>query len=451
MKANKLFILALSMPMVLAGITSCGAKHTMKHEDFVENQDLRLLYEVTYNDYSWDDVTNWMNSQENVNPHQGGFGCSSIHYGNYYGRSFDFCLTQMEEFLVRTKNENGHFASLGISIADCNMNKENVEKLNKGEGDEKDLLNEKMIPFCLVDGINENGVVCNTNVVPAKDLIKHEGEDTYHTHSTNPGKEDLFYQFMPRFILDNAKSAKHAVELLKNRNLTSLNKKGNPCDYFGISKMGYELHCMIADKDDTFVIEMVDDEMHVIKSGAEVMTNYYLSSMSPSGAGLERYSILFDDLEAWKKDPTKYNIDSMKETIHKVKYSPCYDPNWWSGTLAEDPKCAMWPTEFSGVKLKGVEAEDITFYNAADWCKEHWQDGVVNLKEALQTVTNQITSQLPNIKDRPEKLVDGLPWISTHAEVFDIENKSLHLATQEDEKDSANGEEKEYKFKEFKL
>ena len=448
MKKSNLFILALAAPTLLTGITSCNNQtHKVNHEKFVDSTSgLDFLYEVTYHDYSWSDVTKWMNSQKNVNSHQGGFGCSSIHYGNYYGRSFDFCITQMEEFLVRTKHENGHYASLGVAIADCNMNKENVENINDGKGDETDLLNEKMLPFTMVDGINENGVVCNTNVVPAKDLIPHEGEEKYHTRGTNPGKPDLFYQFMPRFILDNAKSAEHAVELLKNRNLTAVNKNGNVCDYLGVSKMGYELHCMIADKDDTYVIEMMDDYMNIIHSGSNVMTNYYLTNQSPSGAGLERYDLLFNDLLSWQNGKATCDLKAMKETIQKVQYSPCYDPKWdGDGTTN-----AKWPTEFAGCDIINEEGaqEKLTFYNASKWCEDNWTKDA-KLQDQLNKVYNeQVLQQLKNPSKRPLKLKEGLPWISTHAEVYDIENKTLHLVTQEKGKTETDSS---YDFKEFKL
>ena len=431
MKKTNLFILAIAAPMLLTGITSCGnSAHKMKHEEFVKNpKELKYLYETTYNDYSWDDVTTWMNSKKNVNPNQGAFGCSSIHYKNYYGRSFDFCFTTMNEFLVRTKHENGHFASIGVSIADCNMNDARVQKIIKGEGDEKDKTIEKLIPFGVVDGINENGVVCNTNVVPAHDLDPLEGQTEYHTIGTNPGKPDLFYQFMPRFILDNAKSAKHAVELLRQRNLTAVNKKGDVCDLFGVAKMGYELHCMIADKDETYVIEMVDNQMVVLKSGSHVMTNYYLSNISATGQGFERYFTLFNHWKAWDKNGEECNVDTMGEAIHDVMYSEAYNPD-----ARESKNCPKWPTEFAG---KGV-----AFYEAEQFCIDNWEKGL-KLKEKL-TIEYEIVSNTET-GHREEEPGPAVPWISTHAEVFDIENRTLHLVTQEKEENS------QYKFEEFKL
>lgn len=257
---------------------------------------------------------------------------------------------------------------------------------------------------------------------------------------------------MPRFILDNATSAKHAVELLKNRNLTAVNKDGVVCDYLGVSKMGYELHCMIADKDDTYIIEMMDDYMNIIHSGSNVMTNYYLTNSTPSGAGLERYENLFNVLLDWQKG-TECNLSKMKEAIQSVQYSPCYDPQW----NGEGTKNAMWPTEFAGCKIINEEGaeEKLTFYNAPKWCEEHWNEIDGNpekgLKAQLTRVYNDIV--IPQLKDpttRPKKLEDGLPWISTHAEVFDIENRTLHLVTQE-KMVKGYDERSPYDFKEFKL
>ncbi|MCQ2753045.1 MAG: linear amide C-N hydrolase [Bacilli bacterium] len=450
MKKSRPFLLMLTVPMLFAGLTSC-AKKGVEHGEFVKSLDggigLDYLYEVTYNNYDWDDVTNWMNGPKHKSDNQGAFGCSSVHLGNFYGRSFDFCATDMCEFLVRTNRENSHYASIGISIADCKTNEKAVKEKT---------LDDKMIPFAMVDGINENGVVCNTNVVPAKDLPAHPGieEGHYNTRGTNPGKKDLFYQFIPRFILDNAKSAKHAVELLKERNITAVNSKGEVCDMFGVSNMGYELHCMVADKDDTYILEFVDDQMSVIRG--HVMTNYYLSETTPSGAGLERYQILYEQKNyVTGKDIEVNDIDGMKELIQCVQYSPNYNPNWISNA-----DCAMWPTEFSGCEVVDEgSVEKLTFYNAYDWCHKYWTTKILgsdpskSLSEQLDGVYTTIQSYLKvpsGSEGRPDKPGGAVPWISTHAEAYDIENRTLYLVTQEQ---TIKGGEKDgqYDFKEVKL
>lgn len=442
MRKSKLITTILALPLVLGGLTSCNS-HQMKHGKFeFKPQNLQFLAEVTYDDYSWDDVTNWMNSDIKNND-GAGFGCSSVRSGNFYGRSFDFCITDMFEFLIRTPHTKDRYASMGVAIGDCMINEEHLNKIINGNGDATDKLNEKMLPFTMVDGINENGVVCNTNVVPAKDLTPHEGEEKYHTHGTNSGKEDLFYQFMPRFILDNATSAKHAIELLKNRNLTAINKKGEVRDYLGVSKMGYELHCMIADKDDTYVIEMVDDYMNIAHSSqkkepviAPVMTNFYLTNDTPSGAGKERYETLLDK---WSSANT---LEGMKAAIQSVQYSPCYNPEW-----KQSADTAMWPTEFAGCDIideKG-ETEKLTYYNAPKWCKDNWTTGA-KLKDQLDEVYKGVLAKLNNPTLRTSELGGNVPWISTHAEVYDIENRTLHLVTQEEVNNEGN-----YNFKEFKL
>ncbi|MCQ2794415.1 MAG: linear amide C-N hydrolase [Bacilli bacterium] len=453
MKKSRPFLLMLTVPMLLAGLTSC-AKKGVEHGEFVKDIDvdpngLDYLYDVTYNNYNWDDVTDWMNGSHHHSLNQAGFGCSSIHLGNFYGRSFDFCVTDMCEFLVRTNRENGHYASIGISIADCKTNEELV-KAKK--------FDDKMIPFAMVDGINENGVVCNTNVVPAKDLEPHE-EDTdrhYHTRGTNPGKKDLFYQFIPRFILDNAKSAQHAVDLLKERNITAVNSKGEVCDMFGVDNMGYELHCMIADRNDTFVIEFTNDKLSIMQT--PIMTNFYLSRLTDSGAGLERYEVLAKRTPVpGKVDPIEKieTIEDMKKLIQFVQYSPCYDPEW----NGKDTDCAMWPTEFAGCEVikEGAE-EKLTFYNAEKWCRSNWVEieGLEpkeGLKDQLAGVTKQIQDALKipsGTEGREQKPGGKVPWISTHAEAYDIDNLTLHLVTQEK---TIEGGEKDgqYDFKEYKL
>lgn len=60
----------------------------------------------------------------------------------------------------------------------------------------------------LLDGINEKGVVMESNVVNTENV----GGFTMHT---NPGKEEVVQYFLCRYVLDRAASADEAVEIMK--------------------------------------------------------------------------------------------------------------------------------------------------------------------------------------------------------------------------------------------
>ena len=401
-KITSLF-LSLALVLSLTLFSACGKTekaHHADHSQFVKNEELSFLYEVTYYDYDWNDVTEYLEGSAANNASGEAMGCSAVHSGNFFGRSFDYFLLDKPGILLRTEHKDGRFASIGIAGGNFSFDGQKLESINAGNGTADDLLNEKLLPFAMIDGMNENGVICCGNVVPAHDFAAHEGEEEYYTHGTNPGKEDLYYQFVIRYVLDNAKSAEHAVELLRNRNITALNSKGEMRDYQGVGTLGYELHYMIADKDNTYIVELVNDRMSVI--AGDIMTNFYLSYMTPSGVGHERYRILYDNYQ------DVHSVSDMKTLIEQVRYSNAYRID------LENQDSAYWPTEMSSQKRP--------YYETEKWSRENWETVKAKFGSYNEIVKNEI---------RSPKGGDGIPWISFHAEVYDIENRTLNLCTQE--------------------
>lgn len=392
MKKNKLSILLL-VPILLTG---CGnAKHTkpVKKVDY--------LYEISYDKYDWKTAKNSLLKLPEGQLE--GFGCSSARNGNFYGRSFDFTFNHMSEFVVRSTA--GKYKNIGIAIANTETTPEMVEN-----GLSKDQYN--VLPYSVVDGINEMGVVCNANVVPVCDLVA-AGEK--RTEGTNPGKEDYFYQFLCRYILDNASSALEAVNMIQ-QNINVTNKiNGNICDYYTLNKGGFELHYMIADKDNTYIVEFINNEIKVIQNnsikGATAMTNYYLSiDLTLNACGVERRQILLDNLgEAT-------SVEGMAHLMERVRYTNSVrekDNPWWTDVKTHDETIehikAMkenYPDDFSNILDAGLEL-----------INENKRNGE----------TKTITTSIPGA----ESYTVAAPWISTHMSVYDIENKTLRLVTQE--------------------
>ena len=122
----------------------------------------------------------------------------------------------------------------------------------------------KLIPNIMMDGINENGVIANMNVVDFKD-----GGSPSMT--TNPGKPQLYLYSTVRYILDHATSALHAIDLLNEHDLYTLNRHAN------------NIHLMIADPKETYIVEFIkepDKDFVSVradkKEGDEqIMTNFY--------------------------------------------------------------------------------------------------------------------------------------------------------------------------------
>lgn len=85
--------------------------------------------------------------------------CSAVRKGNFYGRNFDWVYDEGAEFIVRTPRIGNRFASMGVVGHVDELTNEFVES---GEFSR----DYKILPFKIVDGINEYGLVANSNVVP---------------------------------------------------------------------------------------------------------------------------------------------------------------------------------------------------------------------------------------------------------------------------------------------
>ena len=228
------------------------------------------------------------------------FACSAVVNGNFYGRNLDLFMGQYPNFVVWVEGNDKRYASLGVGM---------IQNVTLAEADRGELSEDmkKLLPFMVLDGINKKGVTCNVNYVP-RDVANDKG--------TNPKAEELPYFTVVRYILDNAESAAHAVELLRGRNLVDKPKIST-------------LHWMIADPKESYVVEVVDNELRVVKN-PKAMTNYYLSikDYTPHACGIERMDII-------KKGYDKAaSVEGMRRLMQSVQYTQAYkkstNPFWYS-------------------------------------------------------------------------------------------------------------------------
>ena len=199
------------------------------------------LYYMEYTDYVPDLATG-----ENVKQ---GFACSAVRNGNFYGRNLDLDYADVPEFVIKVAAKEGRYASIGVA-AMFEIKSNGVDKLSEAQ-----LLE---LPNMTFDGINENGVVMNSNVVPAVDL------DFAALLSTNYGKTRIHSLAVVRYVLDHAKSAAHGVELLKGMDI-----------YGGYESWG--IHWLLADEKETYIIECIDGELVARNDTDNIMTNFYVN------------------------------------------------------------------------------------------------------------------------------------------------------------------------------
>lgn len=281
---KKILILILFLALITLGFSGCGK----------EEEDYRYLgpiapylHEIEYDDYEFDKDMLTVSDYTHA--------CSAVRNGNFVGRNFDFCFSDVPEFIVHVKAKEGRYASVGVAqtplftetaLLSNNINKEHL----------------KLIPNMMLDGINEKGVfVCNN-------IVSNEG--VLNT-GTDPTKEDLSVWFITRKILDHAASADEAIEIMKSYNLVGgLRDKEN-------------LHFMIADENKTYIVEIIDNKLDVKeKTGNEqIMTNFLCNTdyIQEHPAGIERYDILQANYE---KGST---FTGMQELLYMARFSQAYN------------------------------------------------------------------------------------------------------------------------------
>lgn len=368
-KKKVLFISVMTIPLiaVLVFFVLCSILNLPKHKIYSEPKKIAdYLYAIDYTDYTPDKEGVTHNFTE-------AFGCSSVHNGNFYGRNFDFIFNDTPEFVIKVAAKENRHASLGVAT---HYGLREVQ-MEKGEYD-KQL---ELIPNLTLDGINDAGVIASINVVPGS-------EDVGPLTGTNPEGEDLPAAQSVRFILDNAGSAEEAVELLKTRNIS------------GTAVNDMYLHIMIADKDKTYVVEFINNQLVAEeKTGdAQIMTNFYtnLPGLTEHSAGVERYNILKENYA------TGDSLVGMRDLMAQVKYSNAYNyatEPWYSEALTQ-----------SDIKNMNNGANIDEYYEIYDNIrKDYW---------------NYISNDLRNPANRAF-------WHTTHNSVYDIEKRMIRLTVQE--------------------
>ena len=296
------------------------------------------------------------------------FNCSAVRNGNYYGRNLDFFINETAEAVVHVPAKEGRHASVGVgSISQCTDS-------DYAKGLSPDLLN--LLPWMMLDGINDAGLFCNVNVAPYADGGDQPG--------TNPGKPDLYSVFMVRALLDNCANVDEAVEFINNHNV------------IGKEMGGFNLHFMVGDPEKNVVVEFINNQAVVQEQ--YIMTNFYvnLPELTPLACGVERYSILKENYAEGGE-----SMEGMRNLLKRVRYSQSYDPEtapFWNSEYVVNDRSAYFLPLDSVMADPGVQ----------------WQ--IANFKHFKET--------------GEYKLEDHL-WYTTHNSTYDIKERKLWLTIHE--------------------
>ena len=264
--------------------------------------------------------------------------CSARRAGGLLERNYDWNLDESAVFVVRmsASEKDGRFASIGMAGVGTNLTEEIV---TSGKWSRY----YKCLPGHMLDGVNENGVVAEINVVATNGMERWNANGTVHVLAA------------VRWALDHGTNAAQAAQFL------AANVK---------RPQGMNFHYMIADKDQTWIVE--NGAAHSNGTAKVVMTNYALYETGNPGDGKERFRLL-----------------DGGGNVTNVWFTNAYRPS-------ETP----WTSDLGGYRPQDV------------W--EAWGSGT---KE----------------QHRAEVNCDGSPkwWQTVHTSVYDITNRILRVCVQE--------------------
>ena len=357
------------------------------------------LYEIAYDSIDYPTAEKAFADGEMT---AGAAGCSSVRNCNFYGRNLDWFFDDCVEIVVHTRAHNGRLATIGVAGAISMLNKTSID-----DGSIKEKYG--LIPFAVVDGVNEKGVFINVNVVPCHDL------EVPNTLIMPSGEVETTIDsgMLVRYVLDNFASAEEAVSYLREHVSIRLNE--------GLKALDFETHWMLGDEFHTYIIEMIGNKLVVQCAdktsddkiaGRPIMTNFYLnlpefrlnaegkldinhdgkpneSGITPHGAGLERYNLAVDE---YKGADT---FLGMLKLMYDLNYSRTYN------IYMEQP----WYSELVGGDV--TNSSPIEDYTA-------------------------MGKLIDNYRDRDRSKGTSSIWITTHTSIYDLSYRQLYLTVGEE-------------------
>lgn len=325
----------------------------------------KMLYEVTYDTYCENPIGSF---QEFC----GDLGCSSVRNGDFHGRNFDYFMNQSSTIVVRTTATKDRYATIGVA----RLAKVNDATIDAGLTDRQ----RQILPWGMADGINEKGLVVNSNVV-----AKEDGGAIPHT-GTKPGAPELNIFNASRALLDHCATVQEALQYLESHNITP----------FESSQMN--LHLMISDPTETYVVEIINNE--IVAKPQNVMTNYYVNlDVIPNKAmGVERYNILTEHYAEGGE-----SMEGMWNLMKRVRYTDSYiaENKWYSEHAATNG------INYSDIPQNIAVLDSILEETEAEW--------MIEKEYVEQNGFRETTSW----------------WDTTHNSVYDIKNKKLWVTIHE--------------------
>lgn len=360
------------------------------------------LYGIEYDDYDFDAAVKYYEKHRPSEPQP---ACSQVRKGDFVARNLDYYINRNASAIIKMNRSEHRFASVGVVGCSREFSSELAASGKYAQIYE-------YLPLRTADGINENGVYCAVNVMPTGETSLDKdswcsGEWGIGAAFTKPGAEHTYCtMYMVRFVLDNATSVEHALQLINDVNWYE------PIDY-PHDKQSQAFHWMLADKDTNCVIEFMDNRLVVTyadnlrePSFGTVMTNFTNACRKNGvwqdhGQGFERYDIL---AEGYPDTPESF--DGMKSLMQKVWYSKYYT------TPVESPD--FWLSE---ADVEGFEAWKL--YHHPEYKGDPFILGAIAAERLMWA-------------DKACWFTDDtILWFTVHNSVYDIREKKFDVIIQE--------------------
>jgi len=334
-------------------------------------------------------------------------------------RQLDWYYNNETEFIIKMNAdpEKGVFGSIGVTASSPKLTRDLTERLVT-TGQYYGYFD--YLPFFTVDGVNDQGVYAQSNVVNKNGVeINVNGDD--------PSKADCCIVMLVRYILDH-----FGKDDIRTKDAVKKKLKDN-LHIYGTSKIGdYNSHVLIAHYDavngeynKSYVVEFTSDD--IVVNEFQIMSNFrtMLGDLQPvllnadmslsgweqiewNGCGLERW----DTVAGFLSEPGGKTISDFRNLRRRLDYTHAYDRDWHSG---ESVPLSAWLTD----NLSG----DLSVAEAKAYHDNTLSGERLNLfDEVLSDYRNQFTHRSRNEGNKT--------WITTHSAIYDLVNLSCNIVSQ---------------------
>lgn len=312
-------------------------------------------------------------------------GCSMLRKGDLYGRNYDWTINKQVEFILKTKASGRLYSVTGIATAAA---------FTTDLMDSNTYTDEyKYLPFRLVDGINEKGLVCNVNQLP-KNVDSTKNIDINGNTPLVNKRESISMIMLVRYILDRFEHAVEAAQYIQNY--------VNVYPIIGEDSEPMNFHFAIADKNQTVYLYFYEDrcEYEVKQAGEDlVMTNFRLagtelvdghysitgSNIESFGQGIERANVLLDYTDG----------DLLGVLFNDINFTKAYTTN-------------TRLTDFAGI-----------------------DDTVISDTEGLEAIQADAALLYQQETEAGTLRTDADLWQTVHSIVYNLNDKTIRLKIQE--------------------